>query len=42
VIKLVPERSVLKLDVGDRIRLGAAQFERLCRASFADLQSRIL
>jgi hypothetical protein len=27
VIKLIPEQSVLKLNIGDRIRLSAAQFE---------------
>ena len=38
VVKLTPEESVLKLDIGDRIRLSAAQFERLAKAFFADLE----
>jgi hypothetical protein len=42
VIKLVPEESVLKLEIGDRIRLTAAQFERLSKAFFADLQAKFL
>jgi hypothetical protein len=32
VIKLVREQAVVKLDIGDRIRLSAAQFERLAKA----------
>jgi hypothetical protein len=42
VIKLAPEWSVLKLGVGDRIRLGAAQFERLSSAFLAEVRSRFL
>ena len=42
VIKLVPEETVLKLDVGDRIRLSAAQFERLSKAFLAEIQSEFL
>jgi hypothetical protein len=42
VIKLIPEESVLKLDIGDRIRLGAAEFERLSKAFLAEIQSRFL
>jgi hypothetical protein len=42
VIKLIPEESVLKLKAGDRIRLGAAQFERLSKAFFAELKSKFL
>jgi hypothetical protein len=42
VIKFVPEQSVLKLEPGDRIRLSAAQFERLSKAFFADLESKYL
>ena len=42
VIKLVPDRTVLKLDVGDRIGLSAAQFERLSRAFLAEIRSRFL
>ena len=42
VIKLIPEQSVLKLNVGDRIRLSAAQFERLSKAFLAEIQARFL
>jgi hypothetical protein len=42
VITYVPEQSVLKLDVGDPIRLGAAQFERLSTAVFAELEQKFL
>ena len=42
VVKLVPDRTVLKLDVGDRIRLGAAEFERLSTAFRAEIRSRFL
>jgi hypothetical protein len=41
-IKLTPERSVLKLNVGDPIRLTGAEFERLSAAFFAELQRRFL
>jgi hypothetical protein len=40
VINFVPEDSVLKLDLGDRIRLKAAEFERLAKAFFADLEAK--
>jgi hypothetical protein len=40
VIKLVPDESVLKLNVGDRISLTAEQFERLADAFFAELEAR--
>jgi hypothetical protein len=42
VIKFVPEESVLKLPVGDKIKLTAAQFERLSKAFLADIQSKFL
>ena len=42
VIKLVPEQSVLKLDIGDRIRLNAAQFDRLAKAFFSEVESKFL
>ena len=42
VIKLKPSETVLKLDDGDRIALGAAQFERLAQAFFADLKAKFL
>jgi hypothetical protein len=41
-IKLVPERSVLKLNVGDRINLTSEQFERLSAAFFDELERRFL
>jgi hypothetical protein len=41
-IKLTPERSVVKLHVGDPIRLTEAEFERLCAAFFAELERRFL
>jgi hypothetical protein len=40
VIKFVPETSVLKLNIGDRIRLSAAQFERLAKAFLADIERK--
>jgi hypothetical protein len=42
VIKLIPEQSVLKLNIGDGIRLSAAQFERLATAFFAEIERRFL
>jgi len=42
VIKLIPDQSVLKLDIGDRIRLSAAQFERLSKAFLSEIQSKFL
>ena len=42
VIKLVPDQSVLKLEIGDRIRLGAAQFQDLSKAFFAELESKFV
>jgi hypothetical protein len=41
-IKLAPERSVLKLKVGDPIRLTQAEFERLSAAFFAELKRRFM
>lgn len=41
-IKLVPGRSVLKLDAGDRIKLTGAEFERLSTAFFDELGRRFL
>jgi hypothetical protein len=40
VIKLVPDQSVVKLEIGDRIRLSAAQFERLSTAFLAEIEAR--
>jgi hypothetical protein len=42
VIKLVPEESVLKLNLGDRIRLSAAQFERLSKAFLGEIRSKFV
>jgi len=42
VIKLVPEESVVKLRVGDPIRLTADQFERLAGAFFAEIEQKFL
>jgi hypothetical protein len=39
-IKLTPERSVLKLNIGDPIRLTEAEFGRLSAAFFAELERR--
>ena len=41
-IKLAPDRSVLKLKVGDPISLTEAEFERLSAAFFAELERRFL
>src|SRR3954454_270216 len=38
VIKLVPDQSVLMLDLGDRIRLSADEFERLAGAFLGELE----
>jgi hypothetical protein len=42
VIKFVPDESVLKLQIGDRIRLSADDFERLAAAFFAELERRFV
>jgi hypothetical protein len=42
VIKYVPEQSVLGLELGERIRLGAAQFERLATAFLAEIEHRFV
>jgi hypothetical protein len=39
-IKLTPERSVLKLNVGDPIRPTEEDFERLSGAFFVELKRR--
>jgi hypothetical protein len=38
VIKYTPDRSVTKLNIGDSIRLTAAEFERLSEAFLAELE----
>ena len=40
VITFVPDKSVTKLEIGDRIELTAAQFERLARAFFAEIEAK--
>ncbi|MEA2264789.1 MAG: hypothetical protein QOE27_372 [Solirubrobacteraceae bacterium] len=42
VIKLIPGESVLKIEIGDRIRLRADDFERLARAFFAEIEARFV
>lgn len=42
VIRYVPDQSVLKLDIGERIELNAVQFERLAKAFFAEIKSRFV
>jgi len=42
VIKLVPEESVLRLDIGDEITMNAAQFERLAKAFLAELEAKFV
>ncbi|AHK29627.1 hypothetical protein [Rhodococcus opacus] len=42
VLKYVSDQSVLKLEIGDRIRVSADEFERLSAAFFAELRSRFL
>jgi hypothetical protein len=39
-ITLPPEKSVLKLKVGDEVRLSDADFARLSKAFFAELEKR--
>ncbi len=39
-INLPPEKSVLKLEVGDEVRLTEADFARLSKAFFAELEKR--
>jgi hypothetical protein len=33
---------VLKLDIGDRIRVNAAEFDRLAKAFFGEIESKFL
>jgi hypothetical protein len=42
LIKLIPDRSVSKLNIGDQIELSAAQFERLAKAFLDEIQSKFL
>ena len=42
MIKLIPDHSVLKLAVGDPIRITEAEFSRLAAAFFDDLERKFL
>ncbi|MDX6568156.1 MAG: hypothetical protein QOH15_734 [Gaiellales bacterium] len=42
VIKLIPQQSIAKLEIGDRIRLRAAQFEQLSRAFLDEIDARFV
>ena len=42
VIKYVPAQTVLKLEIGDQIRLDPAQFERLANAFFAEIEAKFM
>ena len=42
VIKLDPDDSVAKIKFGDKIAMNVAQFERLAKAFFAELEARFL
>ena len=39
-LKLPPEKSLLKLQVGDQVRLTEADFVRLSRAFFAEIEKK--
>ena len=39
-IKYTPETAVLKYQPGDAIKLSEADFERLCAAFFAEIESK--
>src|SRR3954464_7650554 len=42
VVKFVPERSVTRLEPGERIRLSADEFERLAGAFLAEVEAKFL
>jgi hypothetical protein len=42
VIKMIPDQSVVKLAVGDQIKLTESDFERLSDAFFADLERKFV
>jgi hypothetical protein len=41
-IKLSPDKSVLKFQFGDDIQLNAAEFSLICKAFFAEIESKYL
>lgn len=41
-IKLPPEKSVLKVGVGDDVKLSEADFVRLSKAFFAEIEKKYL
>ena len=42
VIKLDPDQSVAKIKFGDKIKLNVAQFEKLAKAFFAELEAKFM
>ena len=42
VLKLDPDESATKIQLGERIELTAEQFDRLCAAFFAELKTRFV
>lgn len=42
VIKYIPDQSVVKLNIGDKISLTAEEFKRLSDVFFAELESKFL
>jgi hypothetical protein len=42
VIKLIPDQSIVKLEIGDRIRLSGEQFERLSKAFLGEIESKFV
>jgi hypothetical protein len=40
VVKLDPEQSVVKLNIGERIRLTASQFDALAKAFFSEIERK--
>jgi hypothetical protein len=42
VIKYVPDDAVLTLEVGERIRLNASQFERLAKAFLSEIETKFV
>jgi hypothetical protein len=42
VIKLIPDQSVLKLSIGDPIRITEEEFEHLSAAFFAEIESKFV